>query len=69
MIIPYTGFSYSWKGILTVLTGLALVYISYTMYRSLKAERKNMETFDNFKENSDFNGDAEGPKKARIEKI
>jgi hypothetical protein len=53
-IIPYTGFPYSWKDILTTLSGLVLVYFSYTLYSEYKAKEKKKKSFDNFKENTNF---------------
>ena len=53
-IIPYTGFPYSWKDILTTLSGLVLVYFSYTLYSEYKAKEKRKKTFDSFRENSNF---------------
>jgi len=47
-ILPYLGFPYSWKMILTTLSGLAIIYISYTLYRISKAKEKSP---DNFTEN------------------
>jgi len=55
VILPYLGFPYSWKDILTILTGLGLVYLSYMLYRDYKKkEDKNKEkSFDNFKDSDD----------------
>ncbi|OGI84757.1 hypothetical protein A3H56_01190 [Candidatus Nomurabacteria bacterium RIFCSPLOWO2_02_FULL_42_24] len=53
-ILPYLGFPYSWKDILFTLSGLGLVYFSYILYKDYKMTEK--KTFDNFRENSDFNG-------------
>jgi hypothetical protein len=52
-LIPYTGFPYSWKDVLTTLSGFILVYFSYIIYKEYKA-KQNTKTFDNFIENSDF---------------
>ncbi|MFA6520278.1 MAG: hypothetical protein WCT44_01570 [Candidatus Paceibacterota bacterium] len=51
-IIPYTGFPYSWKDILTTLSGLALAYFSYTIYKEHKIKELQDRPFDNFKENN-----------------
>ncbi len=59
-ILPYLGFPYSWKGVLTTLTGLGLVYFSYTIYLEHKVKKERSkgvspveeETFDNFRENN-----------------
>jgi len=51
-VLPYLGFPYSWKDILTTLSGLGLIYVSYMLYRELKiGEIKEEKTFDNFSEN------------------
>lgn len=52
-ILPYLGFPYSWKSVLSVLTGLAIIYLSYTMYLDYKKEN-SAEEFDNFRENAAF---------------
>ena len=55
-ILPYLGFPNSWKDVLTTLSGLGLIFLSYLFYKSFKAVEKKEESFDNFKENGDFNG-------------
>lgn len=51
-ILPYLGFPYSWKDILTSLSGLGLVYVSFLLYKESKTkEVKEEKTFDNFSEN------------------
>jgi hypothetical protein len=51
-LLPYLGFPYSWKDILTTLSGLGLIGMSYLLYRELKTkEIKKEKTFDNFSEN------------------
>ena len=51
-VLPYLGFPYSWKDILTTLSGLGLIGMSYMLYRELKTkEIKKEKTFDNFSEN------------------
>ena len=51
-ILPYLGFPYSWKDVLTTLSGLGLIGMSYMLYRELKTkEVKKEKTFDNFSEN------------------
>jgi amino acid permease len=58
VILPYLGFPSSWKDVLSTLTGLGLIYVSYILYKDYKKDYKieeNQEkTFDNFSENSDF---------------
>jgi hypothetical protein len=53
-IIPYLGFPYSWKDILTALSGLGLIYFSYVLYKDYKMTEDQKKPFDNFSENSDF---------------
>lgn len=55
-ILPYLGFPYTWKNTLITLTGLALVYFSYILYKQFKmtAKGKKHESFDNFSENHNF---------------
>ncbi|MDD5721333.1 MAG: hypothetical protein PHT16_02720 [Candidatus Pacebacteria bacterium] len=51
-ILPYLGFPYSWKDVLTTLSGLGLVYLGYILCKEPKIKEIKMEkTFDNFKEN------------------
>lgn len=50
-ILPFLGFPYSWKNVLFFITGLGLIYFSYLLYKEYKTTEK---TFDNFKENNDF---------------
>ena len=53
IILPYLGFPYSWKEILTTLTGFIVLLLSYLFYREYRMLRE-AETFDNFSENSIF---------------
>ena len=53
-ILPYLGFPYSWKDILFTITGLALIYVGYLLYSYFKEKETKEESFDNFKENSNF---------------
>jgi len=54
-ILPYLGFPSSWKNVLFTLSGLGLIYFSYTLYQEFKTkDEKKEETFDNFSENRDF---------------
>ncbi|MGH7249842.1 MAG: hypothetical protein ACREGC_02610, partial [Minisyncoccia bacterium] len=53
-ILPYLGFPYSWKNVLTVLSGLVLIYMSYRVYKEYKLAEDVEQVFDNFSENSDF---------------
>lgn len=50
--MPYLGFPYSWKDVLTTLSGLGLIYTSFLLYKeSKKKEDKKEKVFDNFREN------------------
>jgi hypothetical protein len=53
-IIPYTGFPYFWKDILTTISGLILIYFSYTLYSEHKLKERRKKSFDNFRENTNF---------------
>lgn len=53
-VLPYLGFPYSWKDILFTLSGLGLIYFSYTLYQESEVKNNSPETFDNFSENLDF---------------
>ena len=51
-VLPYLGFPYSWKDILTTLSGIGIIYISFMLYKEFKTEgTKKEKTFDNFREN------------------
>ncbi len=54
-VLPYLGFPSSWKDSLTTLSGLALIYFSYTLYRDFKMKEDKKKIFDNFSENKNFN--------------
>jgi len=54
VILPYLGFPSSWKDVLSILTGLTLIYLSYMLYKDYKIKEHQEKTFDNFSENSDF---------------
>ena len=53
-VLPYLGFPYSWKDILFTISGLGLIYFSYTLYKESKIKETREETFDNFSENKFF---------------
>jgi hypothetical protein len=53
-ILPYLGFPYSWEDILSGLTGLVFIGVSYLLYKDYKATEDKEKTFDNFRENNDF---------------
>jgi len=58
-VLPYLGFPYSWKDILTTISGLVLMFFSYMLYREFKkGETKKEKTFENFSEN-EFQGEKE----------
>ncbi len=54
-VLPYLGFPYSWKDILTTVSGLGLIYVSFVLYKEYKIKG---EKFDNFSENN-FEGKRE----------
>jgi hypothetical protein len=56
-LIPYLGFPYSWKDVLTTLSGLVFIIFSYALYRDNKAKEGADKTFDNFRENSNFSAE------------
>jgi len=57
-VLPYLGFPYSWKNILSTISGLFFVYLGYVLLHESKVrENKEHKTFDNFKENRSFNGE------------
>ena len=51
IVLPYLGFPQSYKNILFSLSGLALVYFGYILYKENKKEK---DDFDNFSENHNF---------------
>ncbi len=51
-VLPYLGFPHSWKSVLFTLSGLAVGYVSYLMYRN--SRKKDHVVFDSFSENKDF---------------
>jgi 4-amino-4-deoxy-L-arabinose transferase-like glycosyltransferase len=52
-LLPYLGFPNFWKNLLFAITGLAIAYISYIIYRETKPkETIEKKVFDNFSENS-----------------
>ncbi|MEX2029340.1 MAG: hypothetical protein WD963_02555 [Candidatus Paceibacterota bacterium] len=50
-VLPYLGFPNSWKNALFTITGLGLIFFSYTLHMGLKTNKSQKETFDNFSEN------------------
>ena len=54
-VLPYLGFPSSWKNVLFTISGLGLIYYSYTLYhKDSKMKESQKRTFDNFRENHDF---------------
>lgn len=54
-ILPYLGFPNLFKKLLFTLTGLALVYFSFLLYKMYKKENNiQQKTFENFSENREF---------------
>lgn len=58
-ILPYLGFPYSWKNVLFTLTGLTVIFFSYVLYKEYKTKENIKRTFDNFRENVNFNNKSE----------
>lgn len=51
-VLPYLGFPYFWKNIIFTISGIGLMYFSYTLYKESKHSKKyQKETFENFSEN------------------
>lgn len=42
-ILPYLGFYESWRKVMFVITGLALVYLAYLFYKEAKARLEKDE--------------------------
>jgi hypothetical protein len=53
-VLPYLGFPHFYKSILFSVSGLGLIYFSYTLYKEYK-KVEAARTFDTFSENRDFN--------------
>ncbi len=53
-VLPHLGFPSLWKNILFLLSGLALIYLSYLYYAIHKGAVGARNVFDNFSENSNF---------------
>ena len=52
-VLPYLGFPFGLKNILFTITGLTLIYFSFTLKRELeKSEKIEDRKFDNFSENA-----------------
>jgi Na+/phosphate symporter len=54
-VLPYLGFPYAWKDVLTTLSGVGLIFMSLTLYKESKAvkpKETSEKTFDNFSENN-----------------
>jgi hypothetical protein len=60
VILPYLGFPRDFKNYLFSITGLIIIYFSYSYYKELKSQinttidNSNKKIFDNFSENNDF---------------
>jgi len=37
-VLPYLGFPYSWKNIIFTLSGFAIIYCSYVLYKEYKTK-------------------------------
>ncbi|MCX6753288.1 MAG: hypothetical protein NTW62_03040 [Candidatus Nomurabacteria bacterium] len=55
-ILPYLGFPYSWKQIISTLTGLGIMYFAYMIYKKEKLDMKNVESA-NFDTSSEYRND------------
>jgi hypothetical protein len=51
-ILPYLGFPYTWKEVFFTLSGLGIIYMSYSLYKDYK--KSENKSFDNFSENNYF---------------
>lgn len=51
-VLPYLGFPYFWKDILSTLTGITIIILSYGIYREHKLKEGKEKQFDNFRENN-----------------
>jgi len=56
-ILPFLGFPYYWQDWLTSLTGLFFIYLSYILYKNYKILENKGKSFDNFRENKNFEED------------
>ncbi|MEK7539542.1 MAG: hypothetical protein AAB595_02815 [Patescibacteria group bacterium] len=55
-VLPYLGFPYSLKNILTTLSGLGFIYVSFLLYKESWVKKvKEEKTFNNFSENKFMN--------------
>jgi amino acid permease len=64
--LPYLGFPYSWKSILTSLSGLVLIIISFLIYKDYKTREikgSQEKIYDNFRENKYFDENKNAGKK------
>ena len=59
-ILPHLGFSGFIKNILFLLTGLALTYLGFTLYRKTKGSKQDKVSVDSFSENGDFENEELG---------
>ncbi len=51
-ILPYLGFPFGLKNILFSLTGVGIIFFSYTFIDHKKKHEVEKEVFDNFSENN-----------------
>lgn len=52
-LLPYLGFPIFWKNILLSLSGIAIIYVAFVLYKTHKM-KEGAKQFDNFSENRDF---------------
>ena len=69
-ILPYLGFPYSWKDILTTISGFVVIYYSYVLYKNSQKKENAGKVFDNFRENNNFQEEEENTEdKREIEEL
>jgi amino acid permease len=64
--LPYLGFPYSWKDVLTSFSGIVLIIISFLIYKDYKTKETKIsleKTYDNFRENKYFDENKNGNRK------
>jgi cbb3-type cytochrome oxidase subunit 3 len=43
MVLPFLGFTHSWRTILFLISGLAVIYLAYLFYLEYKSHKQNKE--------------------------
>lgn len=44
MVLPFTGFPRSWKTVLTIATGVVVIYLGALLWRSARLKKQSGET-------------------------